>query len=167
MIAEILYTFPTPKILEIIHHLETQSDHLKEDISNYAPGRLRYWLHQEPDLRSGRNGSPVQYRPAIHDERLWPFIKQLVPSASCALVAKGTGINWHRDASYAHKTAHILNLGSATFQIAVKRNSDSPPALYDQLILTGGELIQFDCKHLHRSIAVANDRWMIGIWQPK
>lgn len=163
---QIIHRFSSEKVASIIEHLNSTVDLLSPDVSNYARGRERYWLFQEPILSSGRNGSPVIYKPAQVDDRLCVFIRKLVPSVSCALVAKGTGISWHRDAAYADKTAWLLNLGSAKFQIAERRSS-VPPAYFEEHQLVGGEFITFDCKRPHRSIEVDDDRWVIVIWQAK
>jgi hypothetical protein len=120
-----------------------------------ARGRLNLWLQAEP------NYSTRKYKPAHTDQRLWRFCQKIYPEASLAQVYFAThnhGISWHRDASYAKPKAFILNLG----QVCLQTRTESG-ALID-LELTGGEIIQFNCKLLHRATPCNEDRIGIGIW---
>jgi hypothetical protein len=70
-------------------------------------------------------------------------------------------INWHSDASYGHSKAWLLALGKSTFEIQDRWGETQ------SLKLTGGELLQFDCKCRHRAVDVDPQRIGIGIWQAK
>jgi hypothetical protein len=121
-----------------------------------AKGRENFWLQWEPNYAS------KTYAPGIIDERLWAFIKRIEPTADLAQVFYGNrAIDWHRDASYAHKEAWLLALGQSTFQI---ENRDG---VIQSLNLFGGELLKFDCKLRHRATNVHADRIGIGIWTAK
>lgn len=121
-----------------------------------AKGRLNLWLQAEPDY------STRKYIKAHTDDRLWSFLQRIDPQAACAQIyfADGNhGIDWHRDASYAKPLAHILNLGR------VRLECQHPQLGLISLDLTGGEIIQFNSKHLHRAIPQCDKRIGIGFWQ--
>lgn len=159
---EIIHTFNPDRVSEIISHLETLTHNLSKDKSSYAKDRKVFWLNQEPSF-----GKETFYKPGIQDDRLWNFIQKITSSkANCALAAKGAGIDWHRDASYAAPEAWLLNLGPAVWEFNPDRNGKPSDSNIIRAELVGGELIRFNCKHLHRAIA-SQDRWAIGIWQPK
>lgn len=117
--------------------------------SKCAFGRTQIWLKAEPNYRSRK------YMEAHSDERLWQFIKRIDPLAACAQIYAGArGIDWHRDASYAKPTAHIVNLGRVTLQIktetaqslalisaAEKSYASTPNACIEQLILLLSALV--------------------------
>jgi hypothetical protein len=120
-----------------------------------ARGRLNLWLEAEPVY------SIKKYKSAHHDERIWQFIKRIYPQAALAQVYFATGnigINWHRDASYAKPEAYILNLGKVCLE------SKSNQGKVTSLELTGGEIIRFNSKLLHRAIPREESRVGIGIW---
>lgn len=159
--------FSPERVAEILTYLQEGGvlQQLKPDKSSYAPGRKVIWLHQEPTF-----GREPSYRKATEAQRLWTFLQRITSEhIHCALVAQGAGIDWHRDASYAASTAWILNLGPCTWEYCLNRQATVSSLEAEQisrLNLQGGELLRFNCKHLHRAIA-APDRIAIGIWQPK
>lgn len=152
--------------MEIIKHIsnwQTIRDHIANtrdasatpEKSHCARGRDQYWLQYEPNYNSGK------YTAAITDPRLWDWIKKQIPQADLAQVIFGNrGIDWHRDAAYAHATAYLLSLGTSTFETEIEGKIQS-------IDLNGGELIRFNCKNKHRAINVAPNRIAIGIWQAK
>lgn len=120
-----------------------------------AKGRLNLWLQAEPDYRSKK------YLPAHTDSRVWQFCQQIYPAAALAQIyfaRGGIGIDWHRDAAYAKPKAFICNLGEVCLQ------TKSPDGHLVSLDLTGGEVVEFNAKWLHRAIPKADDRIGIGIW---
>ena len=123
-----------------------------------AKDRLNLWLQAEPDYRSRK------YKKAHADERLWAFCQRLYPEAALAQVYFATGnigIDWHRDASFAERKAVIVNLGSVLLETEI--NSDKRISLE----LTGGEVIEFNCKLPHRAVPRSENRIGIAIWADK
>jgi hypothetical protein len=121
-----------------------------------ARGRMNTWLQAQP------NYADKTYSAAVTDDRLWTYLKRLCPSADLAQVFGGNvAIDWHRDAAYAHATAWLLALGTSTFEIEDRSGE------IQSFKLTGGELLQFDCKCRHRAVDVDPQRIGIGIWQAK
>ena len=121
-----------------------------------ARGRQQFWLNAEPDYKN------KTYMPAPTDDRLWRFIKLACPKADLAQIFYGNrGIDWHRDATYAAPTGWLLALGKSTFELETRSGE------IQSFKLTGGELIEFDCKCSHRAIDVDSQRVGIGIWQAK
>lgn len=141
---------------EIATYLHSMASLAKPEQAYCAKGRQHFWLNAEPDYAN------KTYLPAQTDERLWSFIKQVCPKADLAQIFYGnTGIDWHRDATYAHSTAWLLSLGTSTFELETRSGE------IQSFQLTGGELLQFDCKCLHRAIDVDPQRIGIGIWAAK
>lgn len=121
-----------------------------------ARGRKQLWLEAKP-IYSNRT-----YVSAIHDERLWSFVKRTFPDVDLAQVYFGNrGIDWHRDAAYANSQAYIINLGICTLQTKL---NDGTLISHE---LTGGELIEFNSKLEHRCIDVHPERIGIGCWSAK
>ena len=119
-----------------------------------ARDRLNFWLQAEPDYRSGK------YRPAQSDQRLWQFCRKVYPEADLAQVyfAKGyKGIGWHRDARFCKPKAFIVNLGRVRLETQAQNKLIA-------LDLTGGEIVAFDAKQLHRAIPEREDRIGLAIW---
>lgn len=123
-----------------------------------ARDRLQLWLEAEPVYSTGK------YRQARHDQRLWAFCKRIFPDAGLAQIyfaTDGHAIDWHRDAAYAHASAMIINLGRVCLEtIDQKKNLTS-------LELSGGEIIRFNSKLLHRAIHRDDARIGIGLWKDK
>ena len=123
-----------------------------------ARGRLNLWLQAEPDYRSQK------YKAAHTDERLWNFCQRVYPEAALAQVYFATGnigIDWHRDASFAKNKAFIVNLGPVLLETEL--DSDERVSLE----LTGGEVVEFDCKLPHRAIPRSEERIGFAIWADK
>jgi hypothetical protein len=68
-----------------------------------------------------------------------------------------SGINWHRDSTYAAPIAATINLGPCKFGLNDYKEEK-------WLDLKGGEVITFNCKQLHCAIPSPN-RWAIHCWQ--
>ena len=153
-------------------HLERHvAPHLAPDVSNYAPGRTRAWLQVEAPL-----GPSQPWRPGLASARLWPWLTRVwqrhdpVTRPDLGLAIRGdAGIRWHRDAAYARPDAVIVNLGPCLFEI--DRDRDSRPGRPgDPLSLrfdSAGDVFAFDCKHQHRVVDPAPDRWSIVLWRAK
>ena len=121
-----------------------------------ALGRQQLWLNFEPIYANGT------YKAGITDDRLWSFLKRICPTAELAQVFGGNrGINFHRDAAYAKSTAYLLSLGKSTFEL------ESRSGEIHTIDLSGGELLEFDCKCRHRAINVDPQRLGIGLWSAK
>ena len=141
---------------QAIHdHIMTLASHATPEKAHCAKGRMNFWLQAEP------NYSTKTYMPAYQDDRLWQFCKRIMPNADLAQIFYGNqGIDWHRDAAYANNTAVIINLGKCDWQL--KPNG----VAIESHQLTGGEIITFNCKQLHRCIP-SSDRIGIGLWSAK
>jgi hypothetical protein len=119
-----------------------------------ARGRLNLWLQAEP------NYSTRKYQPAHSDPRLWRFCQRIDAGAALAQIYFATGnhgISWHRDASYAKPDAFIVNSGQVCLETKM------PDGRLTSLELTGGEIIAFNCKLMHRAIPRSDDRIGIGV----
>lgn len=156
----------------VLDHLERHvAPHLAPDVSSYAPGRTRAWLQVEAPL-----GPAQPWRPGLASARLWPWLETVwrrhdpdtLPDLGLA-IRGDTGIRWHRDASYARPAAVIVNLGRCVFEI--DRDRDSRPGRPGDPLsvrLDGpGHVFAFDCKHQHRVVSPAADRWSIVLWRRK
>lgn len=145
------------KVAQIVDHIESTLKPLATaEMAKCAKGRLNLWLQAEP------NYSTRKYMKAHTDDRLWSFLQHIDPLAACAQIYfadNNHGIDWHRDASYAKPTAHILNLGKVCLEC--KDNHGNLITLE----LTGGEVIRFNSKNLHRAIPRCDARIGIGLWQ--
>ena len=149
------------------------SPELQEEISRYirdhlmplstpetakcARGRLNLWLQAEPDYAG-------KYRKAHADQRLWRLCQHIYPTAALAQVyfaTGGHGIGWHRDNDFAQSKAYILNLGAVCLQTKLENGR------LISLELTGGEVLQFNCKLQHQAIPRSEDRIGIAIWADK
>lgn len=179
---EVIHQIKDKDQQELIAHLENYWTHLESDISNYARGRKRFWLKEEPPL--SKHGS---YKPAVQPyERLNNFLTSICKKAGIkfhfALVAKGEkGIQWHRDAAYAGWKAVSINLGACTWgychaydgygyekvQTGPHKFKGNKPVDFYQLELTGGEVLLFNPKNLHKASPNNNDRISINIWEQK
>jgi hypothetical protein len=158
---EIIGRIGTERQSQLRSHILTLKDiHATPETAKCCRGRKNFWLQAEP------NYSTRKYKFAVTDERLWQYIKSLVPESALAQVyfSEGMkGIDWHQDAAYAGSTAWILNLGNIKLQMRDKRN---PSVVTHDLELKGGELVKFHCKnpYQHRAIPVDSNRIGIGIW---
>ena len=153
---KIIGQLSTERVCAITDHIRALAAvHARPEQARCARGRLHFWLNWEPIYHN------KAYVPGLRDQRLEQYLSALWPEYRLAQVYLGNrGIGWHRDASYASPDARILNLGCVTLQ--AKEG--------DRLItlkLQGGELIQFNCKVLHRAIDVDSHRIGIGLWSNK
>ena len=158
-------------ILPVLDHLDT---HLKPclspDVSTYAPGRTRAWLEIEAPL-----GPTQTWKQGLHSDMLWPWLtrawQKVWPATAPQLglaIHGDHGIRWHRDATYACGPCMIVNLGPCTFQIDQHRNGpNGHPVDIQDFRLSSGELLAFDCKHQHRGLDAAPQRWSVVLWRRK
>lgn len=161
---------------EICAHLaDHYSDLLTPDVSNYASGRQRCWLEQEPSLTRD-----VTLRPAHHDERLWNWILRVTArhnwEPQLGLIARGpVGISLHRDASYADYEAFSINLGeTVTWQyrecyrvMGWERDADNNAPI-TEIELPAGAIVRFNCKNPHGvGSVISAQRWSLNLWRLK
>ena len=167
---EIRGTLPISEANAMRQHLDrVAGPHLAPDVSNYARGRTRVWLQHEGPLSQYRD-----YGPGLKDAKLWAWLEQCWTRASYAgkpdlgLALYGNiGIRPHRDATYAHCAALTVNLGAVDWGWQNNRNGQPAEHLLDWTTLDAGELLAFDCKHVHASRKLAATRWAIVLWQAK
>ncbi len=169
---EILGKLNQEKVEQLRSHLETYFKPLLEgDKSNYSPGRQVAWVGAKWDLKD------KDFQPGVQDNKLMELIKQVYPDADIALVTysenKGTGINYHRDDSYAATEARSINIGNSDWgyraakeQMAwTKAENTSSP--YQEFKLESGSITRFNCKNEHAAINTEAGRWSINIWSIK
>ena len=153
----------------LVEHLENNvQGRLVQDVSNYAKGRTRAWLQWEGPLSKWRD-----YGEGVRDDKLWPWLVRLwqahgwpgTPDLGLAIHGP-VGIRPHRDATYAHANAVTVNLGAVEWGWHPQRQGNDPEGL-DWRTLSGGEILRFDCKHLHSSRRLDAKRWAIILWQAK
>jgi hypothetical protein len=161
---------------DTIHeHLETNYPPLlKADVSNYAKGRSRVWLEQEPTLVKDYTLSP-----AYHDERLWKWLTSQLSkynwTPQVGLVARGpVGISLHRDATYAQYMGFNINLGEDIiwqYRECYKQfgygpaDNDAPVV---NLEVPKGAVIRFCVKNPHGvGSPITDKRWSINLWRLK
>ncbi len=151
---------------------------LTKDVSNYAVGRERLWLHHEPMLFK-----PFHTKPAVEcHPKTWNRLRELIEWEFdyCLVTYSGTqgiGISPHRDAGYANYEAYGLNIsGTCEFHYWNDRQSftggvssgfapHTQPAT-DILHLKAGDVTRFNCKNLHSATPSAN-RWAMNFWRKK
>jgi len=140
---------------EIWEYCESIKELGQPEKSRCARGRRNLWLKAEPNYSTGK------YRRAIEDDYLWGICREIYPDGDLAQIYYGNrGIDWHRDASYCTRIGRILNLGNAILE-----TKDGEKLI--SLKLTGGEIIEFNTKLLHRGIPDDQRRIGIGIWRAK
>ena len=151
--------------LDVIDHLNKNlAPHLSQDVSNYAKGRKRVWLEYEAPLSNSQ-----AFKPATHNSKLWKWLKEVasksgMPVPQLGLAVYGdTGIQLHRDASYANPLALSINLGKVEFLFDDNRQGKTNKNIR-QHNLDSGEIILFDCKHRHAAINPNRNRWSIILW---
>ena len=143
---------------EVADYLNSVKGRALAERAKCAYGRLNWWLNAEP------NYSSKKYIKAHKDKRLDAFCRRLMPDFALAQVFyadKNIGIDWHADAAYAGQFAYLLNLGNSIFEL-----KDTSTGKVEQLEMTGGELIKFNCKRpfLHRGCPQDSERIGIGLW---
>lgn len=168
---KIVDTLSPQKVSQIKEHILTNLSPLATpDVSNYAKGRLRLWLNQEPTLVKD-----YTIKPAIQDDRLWEYICTIYHNVyavnpSFALVAvEDTNIDLHRDATYAGWKALSINLGRCTWHYQecypdFRWSKQSPTPTTIEAQLYGGEVISFNPKNPHGVSNASEDRMSINIW---
>ncbi len=76
-------------------------------------------------------------------------------------------INHHRDAGFGSASARLLNLGNtADFSYSLCRRNNNPQYCTSYQ-LNPGDLIEFNCKHLHACIQAEPGRIGLIMWQLK
>ena len=126
---------------------------MREDLSRYAPGRLRMWLFSECDLRTN-----AKMYPAYSDSRIEKFAQRVFPGCDIALISFNGLIDWHRDHNYATTIARGVNLGSAKFGIGLPDNR--------QVVdLQDGDIYEFNCKSPHAILEHSQERFSITFWK--
>jgi len=115
-------------ISQIITHLRTIP--MKEDKSNYARNRKIQWIGVEPQLFATQDTLKTAKK-AYQDARITKFCELIMPfKVDFILVTysgeQASGINWHRDASYAKALAGTINLGICSFGMRERSGTYSP-----------------------------------------
>lgn len=151
--------------------------YLTPDVSNYARGRQRCWLGDEPPLGKGSSkpGVPV-------DDATWSVLERWIEWRFdyCLVTFSGNdgiGILPHRDASFANYEGVGWNLsGQCCFRyweerisfgrsLAVRRfGPDDPPTCTVEMV--PGTLVRFNTKNLH-SASPTDSRWGMNFWRAK
>ena len=152
----------------VVDHLERHvAPHLAPDVSSYARGRQRAWLETEAPL-----GPTQPWRPGLASHRLWPWLaavwRRIDPEPQLGLAVHGsTGIAWHRDASYAHARAALVNLGPCTFELdrAVPRAHAEPRATVNDTARRGGQFSVSPGGQF--SLSLDTSRWSVVLWRLK
>lgn len=144
---------------------------MNRDVSKYAPNRYRLWLFNEPYL-----GNPPRMLPAYYDSYLDNVVQWLYPDCNTALISyhghnlnfnSNASISHHRDAAFAMSNARLLNLcNTACFSYNHSRsdNNSNNCTIYR---FNPGDLIEFNCKHLHACIQAQPGRIVLVMWQLK
>lgn len=166
---EIIHRISYQNQQRIRQDLENYKQFLKSDISNYAKGRQRFWIEAEWDLRH------KTFRKAVKMPRLNQYLKRLNIDYDLGLIAYGvTGIDWHRDDSYANFIAYSINLSSQPYEWGYQANYPSyqyskqdPNAKQQIYLLKPGDVIKFNCKNPHSALGKDSDRWSINLWTVK
>lgn len=141
------------------------------DVSKYAPNRHRLWLINEPYL-----GKQSRLKTAYNDPYLDRVIQWLYPGCNTALISyhgqigninSNAQIDHHRDTSFASNMARMLNLGNVShFSYSLCRRNNERNAC-TSFLLHPGDLIEFDCKHLHACTYAASERMSLVMWKLK
>jgi hypothetical protein len=174
---KILGTITNTSVEKLVAYLSKHKNRLQQDVSSYAPGRNRYWLQFEWDLRN------KTFTSGHEDPVLWKYCKQWMPDADLGLVVHGpVGIKPHRDDSYADWRGVGINLGkigSWSYDCQYpyywgdgpegERWSDymmkcNAPNPQNHDIPVGG-VFEFNTKNLHGVNDPAEDRWAIFLWK--
>ena len=137
--------------IEIRDYLKLIESQASPEQARCARGRMNLWLNYEPNYSKGT------VSPTINNTRVWNLVKHIYPECDLAQVYYSTnmkGIAPHSDWRHFASEAYILNLGNGILTINDK-----------QYNLTGGEIIQFDCKQRHSFQALDEDRVGIGMWK--
>lgn len=184
---ELVRTIPRSTVLDVVSHMHANID-LAKDVSRYAPGRDRGWLMTEAPLsefhyeRGVKVPSLFVARPTT--DRLWSWLCRVWQESGypglpdLGLAAFGpTPISWHPDAAYAAPDSLLINFGGVQWGIdelpIIRRPRNAPrdgsrstdprqPVFHT---LDAGEVVRFNCKHLHETLEPQKDRWSVVLWQ--
>lgn len=166
---EVVQTLNSEQMEELKTILNSLKDNLQPDVSNYAKGRMRFWIEHEWDLAA------KVFKPSLKHPRLWEICKDIWPQAQLGLAAFGPiGIKLHRDDSYAAFEAYTINLGYVDcWQYEriypeykwVPPNQTINPPEFIELSIKPGDVIRFNCKNRHSPVNPSNDRWSINLWK--
>ena len=159
----------------VIAHLDSLSNNLYPDVSNYARGRQRFWIGTEYPLSLKYQ----QFRSGVRDKRLEEWLKATweksglsgKPEAALAIYGD-VPIKYHPDAPCAAAEAIQINLGGTVFihdtVPAGPKNRNGriyTPTAAIEHTLDKGEVTRFNCKHVHATVEPQPDRWSIIVWQ--
>ena len=159
----------------IVTHLDAMKEELNSDVSQYAKGRLNFWLGSQWNLKDKQFESS-----GVWNSELWELCKRVYPEADIALITysgdeTSAGINLHRDDSYAAFEARSISIetvpGAETkWQMkqtypemgwVKKQNSD---AIAVDFSLPSGSITRFNCKNPHAAFP-GSGRWSINLWK--
>jgi hypothetical protein len=190
---EIYKTLPNPEKLQAWLEKIVRPA-LRPDVSNYAKGRLRAWLGQEPMLFA-----PFDTKPGVPvDQKLLDRLAELIewPFDFCLVTYSGdttpVGIAPHMDAGYADFEAHSVHVsgqcrfdywmnrptlgrGPATGDFHLDRTDytvrrsepDGRPVMPTTVaLLQPGDVIRFNCKNPHAALPDVK-RWNLNFWRRK
>ncbi|MEG4242977.1 hypothetical protein QUA51_09750 [Microcoleus sp. Pol10_D6] len=126
---------------------------MSQDVSRYAPGRMRMWIFAECDLRTN-----AKIYPAYTDNRIEKFAQRVFPGCDIALLTYNGKIDWHRDHNYATTIARGVNLGTAKFGIGLPNNREV-------IDLQDGDIYEFNCKLPHAILWHSQERFSLTFWK--
>lgn len=133
---------------------------LNPTLSTYAKGRQELWIKKKCDLKKN-----FTLTSSYEDEFISSLANAVLPNFDIALVLfypAGTNINPHRDHTVFASTAICINLQDTIFNI-----TDDPNKHFVRYNVNKGDVIQFNCKHLHATETNTKDRWSIILWYLK
>ena len=133
---------------------------LSPTLSSYAKGRQELWIKKRCDLRKD-----FCITPAYKDQYINQLGNLVLPGFDIGLLLyypAATNITPHRDHTVFNKTAICINMTETSFFI-----NDDPSKPYKGYRLKKGDVIEFNCKHLHSTKLLDKDRWSIIFWYLK
>lgn len=158
----------------ILAHLEEMRGELNKDVSQYAQGRQNFWLGTQWDLKDKTFTSSGTW-----NSQLWELVQRIYPEVGLALITysgddQATGINFHRDDSYADFEGRSLSLETIPGQETnwsmkqcypgmgwVREQNANAQAI--DFSLPSGSMVSFNCKNPHAAQPGAG-RWSINMW---
>lgn len=159
----------------ILEHLNSMKSELNTDVSQYAKGRLNFWLGAQWNLKDKQFESSGTW-----NSKLWDLCKRVYPDADMALITysgdeAAAGINLHRDDSYAAFEARSISIetvpGAETkWQMKqtypgmnwTKEQDNAAPVT--EFSLPSGAITRFNCKNPHAAFP-GPGRWSINLWK--
>jgi len=133
---------------------------LSPTISSYARGRQELWIKTKCDLKKS-----FTLHPAYEDEFITSLGNLCLSNFDiglCLYYPSGSNINPHRDHTVFFKTAVCINMTECIFYI-----NDDPSKEYVGYRLKKGDIVEFNCKHLHATEKLNKERWSILFWYLK